>query len=236
MTEPTAGCLHDYALTTEDLKKLARANVLITNGAGLESFLDKITGQKPDLQIIEASKDIDLIPEEEGDGYNPHVWVSISNAIAQVQTISDQLALIDPSNAAKYQENAGVYIAKLEAQKVKMLQALDSLRSQNVILFDDAPLYFVQEFNFQAVAVLEREPGSTLSVGELNETINLLKDQKNIVLFAEPEFPPKTAAAITAETGLKVHTLDPVVTGPLEADAYIKIMDENLQTLQEALQ
>jgi zinc transport system substrate-binding protein len=55
MTKPTAGCLHDYAATPEDMKKLEGAKVLIINGAGMESFMDKITSQMPDLKIVESS-------------------------------------------------------------------------------------------------------------------------------------------------------------------------------------
>ena len=54
-------------------------------------------------------------------------------------------------------------------------------------------------------------------------------------LFAEPQYPAKAAETIAKETGAKVYTLDPVVTGPMDADAYINIMESNLKTLQEAL-
>ena len=54
-------------------------------------------------------------------------------------------------------------------------------------------------------------------------------------LFVEPQYSAKAAETIARETGLKVYTLDPVVTGPMKASAYIDIMDQNLKTLEEAL-
>ncbi|MFA6940885.1 MAG: zinc ABC transporter substrate-binding protein, partial [Clostridiaceae bacterium] len=54
-------------------------------------------------------------------------------------------------------------------------------------------------------------------------------------LFAEPQYSAKAAETIANETGSKVYTLDPAVTGPMEADAYINIMDSNLKVLEEAL-
>jgi len=33
------GCPHDYALTTQDMQKLAKANILVVNGLGMEDFL-----------------------------------------------------------------------------------------------------------------------------------------------------------------------------------------------------
>ena len=43
------------------------------------------------------------------------------------------------------------------------------------------------------------------------------------------------AKTIANETGAKVYTLDPVVTGENDLDAYIKAMKQNALTLQEAL-
>lgn len=235
MTKPTAGCLHDYAATPQDMKNLEGAKVLITNGAGMESFMAKITSQMPNLKIVESSKGIELIKGAGDEGDNPHVWVSISNAITQVQTIGDQLALLDPNNATKYTENTNVYIKKLEAQRDKMHLALDGIKNRDIITFHEAFPYFAKEFNFNIVAVIEREPNSAPNAKELSETIDQVKSLKVKALFAEPQYSTKAADTIAKETGSKVYTLDPVVTGPMEADAYINIMDSNLKTLQEAL-
>ena len=64
------------------------------------------------------------------------------------------------------------------------------------------------------------------------DKVNSLKVK---ALFAEPQYSTRAAETIAKETGAKVYTLDPGVTGPMEADAYINMMDSNLKTLQEAL-
>ena len=43
------------------------------------------------------------------------------------------------------------------------------------------------------------------------------------------------ADTIANETGIKVYSLDPIVTGELSKDAYIEIMENNLNTLIDAL-
>ena len=235
MTKPTAGCLHDYSATPADMKNLEGAKVLIINGAGMESFMSKITNQMPNLKIIEASEGIELIKGSGAVGDNAHVWVSISNAVTQVQTIGNQLALLDPNNAPKYKENTKVYIKKLETQKAKMHLALDGLKNRDIVTFHEAFPYFAKEFNLNIVAVIEREPGSEPSAKELAETIDKVNSLKVKALFAEPQYSTRAAETIAKETGAKVYTLDPGVTGPMEADAYINMMDSNLKTLQEAL-
>ncbi|EGW41553.1 metal ABC transporter substrate-binding protein [Desulfosporosinus sp. OT] len=236
MTKPTTGCLHDYVVTPDDMKNLEGAQFLITNGAGMESFMDKVTSQMPNLQIVDSSKGIKLIKGEGDEGDNPHLWVSITNAITQVSNIGEQLSALDPTNAAKYKENTNAYIKKLEVERDKMHQTLDGVKNRDIVTFHEAFPYFAQEFNLNIAGVIEREPGSEPSAKELAETIDEVKSLNVKALFAEPQYSTKAADTIAKETSAKVYTLDPIVTGPMDADAYINIMDSNLKTLQEALE
>ena len=235
MTKPTAGDLHDYAVTPQDMKNLEGAKALIISGAGIESFMPKITSQMPNLKIVDSSKGIQLIKGQGDEGDNPHLWVSISNAIIQVGNIGDQLSLLDPPNATKYKENTNVYIKKLETQRDKMHLALDGIKNRDIVTFHEAFPYFAKEFNLNIAAVIERKPGSEPNAKELSEIIDKVKSLKVKAILAEPQYPTKAADTISTETGSKVYTLDPVVMGPMDADAYINIMDSNLKTLQEAL-
>ena len=96
MTKSQTGCLHDYQLTPQDLKTLENADILVVNGAGMESFLDSIISQYPNLKIINATEGLDLLEDDthshdhdehdhdehdhdEHDHdheYNAHVWVA----------------------------------------------------------------------------------------------------------------------------------------------------------------
>lgn len=87
-------------------------------------------------------------------------------------------------------------------------------------------------------AVVEREPGSEPVPKELADIIETIKAAGIMALFAEPQYSSKSAETIARETGAKVYTLDPVVTGvatPDAYDAYLIAMESNMKTLQEAL-
>ncbi|MFH0878268.1 MAG: zinc ABC transporter substrate-binding protein [Lentisphaerota bacterium] len=233
MTKPITGCLHDYQLTPDDLKTISTASLFIVNGAGMESFLEKALQQAPHLKIIQASEGLELIPSVEGE--NPHVWVSVSGAIRQVQNIADGLAAADPAHAEKYRVNARVYTEKLEALRARMREGLKDLKRRDIITFHEAFPYFAREFDLHIVAIIEREPGSEPSARELAGMIRTVRKTGVTALFAEPQYPSKAADAIARETGARIYTLDPVVTGPMEKDAYLRIMESNLTELQRAL-
>ncbi len=232
LTPPTTGCLHDYSITTDDMKKLTEAQILVINGAGMESFLNKVTAQYPKIKIVKLSEGIPLIKGNEGE--NPHVWVSVSDAISQVKTLEKALGKYDPKNKKGYQKNAAKYIAKLETLKRKMHKELAPYKEAAIITFHEAFPYFAREFGLKIAAVVEREPGNEPSAKELADTIKLIKKHKIKALFSEPQYPAKSANIIARETGLKVYILDPAVTGSDDNNTYINIMEKNLATFKEA--
>lgn len=235
MTKPQTGCLHDYPLSPEDIKTLEGASFFVINGAGMEAFMDKVVRQQPDLKVIEAARGITLIKGEGNEGDNPHVWVSPTLYIKEIENVSEQLAQADPQHAAQYRSNGQAYIKKVTALKEKMHQQLDGLKNRNIVTFHEAFPYFAQEFGLNIVAVIEREPNSAPSAAELAETIKTIRSSGTRALFAEPQYPRKAAESIAQETGARVYSLDPGVTGEDNRDAYINIMESNLQTLKEAL-
>jgi zinc transport system substrate-binding protein len=233
LTSPHIGCLHDYQLTAGDVRKLADADLLLANGAGMETFLGKVQEQAPSLRVVEVSDGIPLM-----DG-NAHVWVSFEGARQQVDNITTALIEAAPGQADAFRANAEKYKSALAALDEKMRTALAPYAGTPIVTFHEAFPYFARDFNLDLVGVIARESGAEPSARELADTIELVRTRRVKALFAEPQFPDKSVQVIARETGLKVYELDPVVTGPSEPsearDAYLRAMGKNLAVLQEAL-
>ena len=120
-----------------------------------------------------------------------------------------------------------------------MHAALDNVPHKDIVTFHEAFPYFAKEFHLNIIGVVEREPGTEPTPTELQETIEQVNALPSKVLFTEPQYSPAAAETIARETGAKIYTLDPVVTGeatPEAKDAYIDTMRKNMNTLKEALQ
>ena len=238
LTEPQTGCLHDYQLTTEDMKTLETADIFIVNGLGMENFLDKVTSSRKDLKIINASDSDEIYTLKDGDEINPHVWMSITYSMRQVKAITSQLCTADPEHADDYKRNALAYLDKLSTLRDEMHLAMDNLPHKDIVTFHEAFPYFAAEFKLHIAGVIEREPGTEPTPQELSDTIKIVNNLPVKVLFTEPQYSPKAAETIARETGAKIFTLDPITTGestPQNADAYINAMKKNAETLTEAL-
>ena len=64
LTQLNTGCLHDYQLTTEDMKLITNADMLIINGGGMESFIQDIRTNYPKLTIIDTTQGITMLDNE----------------------------------------------------------------------------------------------------------------------------------------------------------------------------
>ena len=226
----------------------------------MESFLDGIISQYPNLEIVDATKGLSLLEDDthshddhdhdhdtedehsEDDDhdheYNAHVWVSVTGNIDEVKNISSQLESLNPENKEAYESNTNTYVAKLEDLKNEMHEELDNLPNRDIITFHEAFPYFAEEFNLNIAGVIEIEPDSEPSAKEIEEIINTVKEKNITALFTEPQYSSKVAETIATETGATVYELDPIVTGDSNPDAYddyINKMKKNLDVLKEAL-
>lgn len=251
LAPPSAGCLHDYQMTTADRRALEDTDVLIMNGAGLETFLDKVL---PTLSadVIDASAGIALLEnthdhEEEAGIHdhdvhdhelNPHVWVSVLGMRDQVRNIAAGLSEIDPANAERYMANAEAYCDSLDALYELMTEALAPYAGAPIVTFHEAFDYFARDFDLRVVATVQHEHDAAPSAREMAETADIIRAENVKALFAEPQYEDTSVDILSKETGVPVYLLDPAVSGevdPTDYNAYTRIMEQNMRTLMEAL-
>ena len=246
MTPPSTGCLHDYQLLTSDMRALAKAQALLINGAGMEAFLDDVTGQFPNLTVIDCSLGVDLIAEEEDEEadhdhdhdhgeYNAHIWLAPENAVQMVKNLRDGLSALLPDQAERIAANADAYIARLSALDAELRAAIDPLPRKEIVTFHEAFPYFARAYGLEVAAVVALEPDEPVSPRMLKEVIEKVKAAGNPPLFSEPQYENAALRTVAMETGAPVYELDPLVTGDGAKTAYEDVMRKNLQVLLEAL-
>ena len=57
MCENNTGCLHNFQLRSDDLKKIEKSSAFVINGGGMELFVDKITSELPKVKIVDSSNE-----------------------------------------------------------------------------------------------------------------------------------------------------------------------------------
>lgn len=237
LAKPQVGCLHDYQLTPENVKTLSRADLFFINGAGMETFLDRVKQVRPDLTIVDASRDLPLLTDEHGHE-NPHVWVSVENKIHQIENLTGPLIAADPEYADAYRHNSERYIGELSELKRAMHKAVADAAKTSFVTMHTSLSYLAKDLGLTVTAVIAGEHGQEPSAREVEDCINLMRASGTDVIFIEPQYAEKTAQTIAHETGAHIFTIDPVVTGDIDADSandYLTKMHKNARVLSEAL-
>ena len=231
MADVNVGCLHDYTLMTEDIKKVEEADIFISNGLGMESFIDKLIEANSDMKVIDSSQDIEnaINSEEET---NPHIWTSIDNYILQVQTIASGLKEYDQENKDIYEENEKAYIDELESLKNKFDEELNDFEGKKAVCLNEAFEYMGKELGLELLTVQTDHEESTMSAEMLKNIIDTVKEENIEIIIIDKNDNKSNAETIANETGARIYELNSGLTGNLDKDAYIKQMEENIEILK----
>ncbi|SES69791.1 metal ABC transporter substrate-binding protein [[Clostridium] polysaccharolyticum] len=250
MTENHSGCLHDYQLTTSDMRKLEDADVFVMNGGGMEGFIEEVAAKYPDLPVIDASEGIVLIGpaaghhhehghDEEPEEYehhheaNAHVWMDPVRYKKQIKTISKKLENLDKLNAKAYEKNQKAYEKKIDLIE-EQLNALKDENHTEIITFHEAFSYLADYLGNDIVYCMDLDNESGLSAGEIAEVINEVKKHNVRALFTETANRDSIANNISAETNAKVYVLNSLTSDKDSLDAYINGMQKNINVLKGA--
>lgn len=237
--KPDIGCLHDYTLTTEDLKKVSGSDLFIASGMGMESFVGKNSFGVPRLEVLDCGEDIMHTLGEEGEE-NPHYWMNIENAIEQCDKIKRTLCRLNPANSSVYETNAQEYIEKLRNLLAEAQERTSKLEKREMVVFDDSFDYFAEEFGIDTVQLLgEGHDSSAHSAGELAEAVEYIKRNNTEYIFVQESFIDDAAyRTIVNETGCKPIVIDSFTMGAINSEAknaYIDVIRKNLDALEQGL-
>jgi len=254
LTENQTGCLHDYQLTSRDMKLLDRADAFLINGAGMELFMEKVLESNPELPVIEASHGIALLEgvehkheghedeelehaEEHQDDHsghshaeNGHVWMDVERYRAQVATVKEELQQLLPEQREALEEAASVYDIKLQNLAGYVEELKPYTEGAHVVVFHEAFAYLAESLGMEVLASLSLDEDTVPSAGEIAEVIEEIKYHGRAYIFIEREH-AAYADKILKETMSSAFYLNPLTTGDGNINSYYDDMMKNLDTL-----
>lgn len=234
LAEPATGCLHDYTLQNSDMVALSKADVLLINGAGMETFLPVVTGAYPDLPLVDASKGILLLESDDDGESNSHIWLDPQRAVGMAANLAEGLIQYLPDYSQQISDNLAAYRDRLLAvdQTIRdELMQVDDL--PEVVIFHEAFPYFADACDLPVLLAVDKEPEEDLSTAHLAGILEIIQQNPVPPLIIKSKETDRSAEVLVSETGAPVCELDPVTTGPDNPplDYYETVMIQNLRTL-----
>lgn len=240
LTQPQTGCLHDYQLTTEDMKAMADSDVLLINGGGIESFVSKVAKTYPKLSIINLSASFAELPEEDEEEedhdhedaahedadhedadhdhdhdhdheeQNSHFWMDIELYRKEVESMEEGLSIRDPVHADQYKKNAEAYLKKLESLQSEEAELKAALSGKKVVVFHEAFLYLAEDLDMQVTMTMDLDEERQVSAGEVRQVLDALALSDDKIIFAERTYGEEMGDRMTEEASATVIYLDPL--------------------------
>jgi zinc transport system substrate-binding protein len=195
-------------------------------------WMDKLLATNPDMLVVDCSKGIELHEMDEGDeheheeeeephedeheyneeeehhheGADPHIWMSPANAAIMVRNIGDGLITADPDNESFYRQNRDAYLQQLEEIDREIRDSLAGVENRRLMVYHPAFGYLAREYGLTMISI-EKE-GKEPTASGLTDLIEQAKAHDIRVIFAEPQFDPKSAEVIAKAIGGKVVLID----------------------------
>ena len=253
---PAGADAHSFSATTTDIRNISAADIVIVNGFNLEEgALGTIFEHLPDdAHLVVAAEGIDPLEggrheEEEEDEENaagggiatadgdPHMWLTVPNAMVYIRNIANGLVASDPDNASAYREREEAYLAELQALDEEVRATIAGIPPERrvLVVYHDAFQYFAAEYGLElAAAVLPASPSQQASAAAVAEIIDIVAGRNVGAVYREPQFAAAALEAIAGEAGVRVLTL---YSGAFtdEVSTYIEAMRANAKALAEGL-
>lgn len=239
---------HTYVEKPSHSKAIARARLLVINGAGLDFWVEKLKSAASDNMVV---VDTSVVLEQEGlllsgddhedaaddhGGTNPHFWLDPVLAQKQVGVIASALAEIDPYNQEFYLDNAAKYVSELRSLDEEIRDLTGGFSSREFIAFHASWTYFAKRYDLVEAAVIEEAPGKEPTPDEQRRIVDLARELNVKAIFAEPQFNPQAAKAIANDSGAEVLMLDPLGGPGLKGrDSYVALMRYNVAQMRKAM-
>ena len=230
----------DYEPKPDDARRLSDAKLIVSNGVGLDDFLDKLLasgtgGQTPQLVLGDGIPTLTENGEQ-----NPHFWLDPS-LVKQyyVPKIAAKLSELDPAGKATYDANVASYGAALDSLDAELKAKVATIPEANrkLVTFHDAFPYFARHYGFELIGVILENVGQEPTAAELAALVDEVKAAHVKAVFSEAQFSPKLSETLAQEAGITkvVTTLYNDALGPAPADTYLGLMRWNVDEIVAAL-
>lgn len=245
---PTGQDPHSYEPTASKVAQLYDCVLYVEIGLNLEVYSNSLPSEIKD-KTLTLSSNIDLLYshhnhnhstsniDDEALTVNPHIWLSIKNAIIMMETIKNKMIEIDSKNTTYYENNYNKNKILFEALDEKYTRELSNISTKYVATTHEAFGYLCRDYDLEEISVLGISNATTPTATELKNIEEKLTTLNIKVIFGEELSSNTFVSTIASNLGIKEDTLNTLegLNDDTLNDDYLTLMSSNLLKLKEAL-
>lgn len=237
---------HSFEISAQEAATLRSADLLVSNGLGLEEGLQQHLDAAVDVPAFVAGEAIEVLDYSEGDAAgmpDSHFWTDPERMIDVVEAIEPALAEIDGIDVDALDTTVEDYRSELRALDAEMTEAFAAIPDERRALVTNHHVfgYLAQRFDFDIVGAVI--PGGTTlaapSASDLADLVDAIEETGVPAIFAESSSPDRLVQALASEANVQVEVIElftESLTGPDEgAPDYLTMMRVNTERITTGL-
>jgi zinc transport system substrate-binding protein len=218
---PPGASPHAYEPKPIQMAEFERAKAYFTVGIEFErAWLGRLTKGARKVTIVPTDLGIKKIrldegtgPREqaghEGEGIDPHIWLSPELVKIQTSLITDGLCFLFPEHRIVFRKNDSVFTVEIARLQDSIRGILSGLKPmQPFMVFHPSWGYFAKEFNLEQLAIEVR--GNEPSPVELQAILERARESGIHTVFTQPQFSRRMVEVISREMNATVAVADPL--------------------------
>ena len=227
---------HEYESNVQTALTVNKAQFVIKNGGGYDSWLDRLLSASPNSnRVVLTGFDIATVKLPD----NEHVWYSNVNIQTIAQAITADLKKLDPANAGNFDSNLRTFIQSLQ----QIQQKIDEIKgkyagtpiglTETIYLYQAGPLDLnvLTPFEFQKAMAEGNDPPADTVITAENQ-IN--KHQIKVLIYNEQTVTPSTTK-LENDARTQNIPIVPVTETMPPGKTYQMWMLDQLNALEQAL-
>jgi zinc transport system substrate-binding protein len=198
------------------------------------ALADKLHGMYPDKPIFDLSENVPLIVghcqdeghnhsghDHSGEGTDPHIWMSVSNARIIAQNSRNALVEVLPGLQQEIDQNFERLQLDLDTLDRHIRQTIETSDVRSFAIFHPSLAYFSEEYGLEQIAI--EDEGKDPSAAHLRLVMDQIKQKGIRTILVQREFNQEQALVIAKEAGLEIRVIDPL--SPEWRESIVSIVD-----------
>lgn len=204
---PANASPHTYSPGPQDIKALREADLVFSNGFGLETDMERAF----DALGAKHLRVQDLLGTAVADSTgNPHVWLSPILMQKLTHQLSERLQKMFPEHNDEIANNAVDLIASLAALDKRISGERSTLGATPLITFHDSFHFFEAAYGIENLGSVQSSPGREPTPRDLASLGELIRSNGVEAICVEPQMERRSADVLAREFKLRMIQLDPL--------------------------
>lgn len=242
---------HGYQASASDVNAMYEAEIVVYNGLDLEGQMGRVFSELENLNkmvftlenVMEDSETLDT--DTESIAVDPHIWFSVPLWQKSADYIAHSLAEYHPEQADDYLANNEAYQEELTELDAYIRNRVEEVpeNSRYLVTAHDAFQYFGLEYGFEVVGLQGLNTQTEAGTRDVSKLAQFIVENEIKAIFIETSVPTRTIESLQeavqqrgweVEIGGELHS-DSLGDATQDADTYLKMYKQNIDTIVDAL-